>query len=69
MGGKERKEGWSRVGSGGGCGALKALEDIEWELERGALWRYMQKIYEEYKDCFISGVEHGLASAGDRTAS
>ena len=38
LGEKERVEEWSRVGGGGGFGALKALEDIGWELEWEALW-------------------------------
>lgn len=40
--GRERREGWSRVDRGGGFGALKALEDIGWELEWEALWRWMR---------------------------
>ena len=39
--------GASRVDGGGGCGALKALEDIGWELEWEALWRWMRKVYDE----------------------
>ena len=45
--GRERKKGWSRVDGGGGCGALKALEGIGWELEWEALWRWMRKVYDE----------------------
>ena len=41
---KEKREGWSRVDGGGGFGALKALEDIGWELEWEALWRWMQNM-------------------------
>lgn len=68
LGGKERKEGWSRVDGGGAYGALKALEDIEWELEWEALWRRMWKVSEQWDGGYMSGVRPGLASAGERRA-